>query len=53
MRPETLTNLVLELLIRTRHLMLAVEDSADQIFNQTSGKALIFGNFATARIPQV
>ena len=39
---------VLELVVRTTHLMLAVEQSVDEQKN-TSGKAMIFGNFAIAR----
>ncbi|KIX93505.1 uncharacterized protein Z520_10683 [Fonsecaea multimorphosa CBS 102226] len=39
-----------ELVVRTTHLMLAVEASTQQQGN-ISGKALIFGNFATAALP--
>jgi len=38
-----------ELVVRTTHLMLAVEASTQEQDNR-SGKALIFGNFATAAL---
>lgn len=37
----------IELVVRTTHLMLAVEESMEQQMN-VSGKAMIFGSFATA-----
>jgi hypothetical protein len=42
-----LTDHLAELVVRTTHLMLAVEAST-QTDDGQSGKALIFGNFATA-----
>jgi len=39
-----------ELVVRTTHLMLAVEASMQEQENRT-GKALVFGNFATAALP--
>ncbi|KAH0831750.1 F-box domain protein [Fonsecaea pedrosoi] len=45
--PMTFTIEIQELVVRTTHLMLAVETSTQQQGN-ISGKALIFGNFATA-----
>ncbi|KIW33041.1 uncharacterized protein PV07_04543 [Cladophialophora immunda] len=45
--PMTFTIEIQELVVRTTHLMLAVEASTQQQGN-ISGKALIFGNFATA-----
>lgn len=35
-----------ELVVRTTHLMLAVEDSVASMNREGTGKALIFGNFA-------
>lgn len=40
------TNGLVELIVRTTHLMMAVEDS--QHLASTPGKALIFGSFAVA-----
>lgn len=41
---------MVELLVRTTHLMLAVETSMQAEHNR-SGKALIFGRFATTALP--
>jgi hypothetical protein len=46
-REVFLTIALAELVVRTTHLMLAVEAST-QDQDRISGKALIFGNFATA-----
>jgi len=44
--PKLELTLVLELVVRTTHLMLAVEDSVASLDREGIGKALIFGNFA-------
>ena len=44
-----MTDCATELVVRTTHLMLAVEASMQEQENR-SGKAILFGNFATAAL---
>ena len=48
MRRENDSNMSTELVVRTTHLMLAVETSMEETESR-AGRALIFGNFATAQ----
>lgn len=45
-RSDLTLTLLVELVVRTTHLMLAVEDSVASMNREGIGKALIFGNFA-------
>ena len=50
LEPETY-RLFSELLIKTTHLLLAVERTLIEQSNSTGGKAMIFGSFVERNIP--